>query len=60
MFLWLIAIVPYIRRPLWNHQIGAGMTINEAIGGACLLYATVYVAQRRGGIPPSFKPLSQL
>jgi hypothetical protein len=24
LFLWLIAIMPYIKHPLWDHQIGAG------------------------------------
>ena len=47
--------MPYIKHPLWDRQIGAGMTVNKAIGGACLLYAMVYLARRRGGVPRFFQ-----
>ncbi len=55
LFLLLIVIMPYIKHPLWDHQIGAGMTVNKAIGGACLLYALVYLSRRRGGVPKFFQ-----
>lgn len=53
--------MPYIRHPIWDHQIGAGMTVTKAIGGACLLYALVYMPHRRGGPPRYFAtPQSKL
>jgi O-antigen ligase len=55
LFLLLIVIMPYIKHPLWDHQIGAGMTVNKAIGGGCLLYALVYLSRRRGGVPVFFQ-----
>lgn len=55
LFLLLIVIMPYMKHPLWDHQIGAGLTVNKAIGGACLLYALVYLSRRRGGVPRFFQ-----
>ncbi len=61
LFYLLIATMPYIRHPIWDHQLGAGMTVTKAIGGACLLYALVYMPHRRGGPPRYFAtPQSKL